>query len=368
MLDTISMAEKLQGDYRLVFEKADMYSTVSGSGDQNIEDDRLMNLFDLLIEAQHEGKPVEKIVGNDIEAFCKEYFIHEEEPEKWYISFPKNVYHFVRWVAILSLIDLLLPAEGETIFTMTINTVPFFLGLILGLILTFVNSNVLKPAISKSNKIKPIALYGVILLLFLGGVIGSVFIFEKYNLEISALGVFAVSLGYVVIYLVIRSIYRYRKFGTIQNGTKEEIKKRKEEKKAKKEFNAQLNDDFSIGLHKKSMAKFYQKKQKKALKKNKEYTFEDYAARIRKEFNQTKKSNRITICIFIALVLILTVIQMFVSDPLDALLYGLILSVVEFPICLWTVKSTTQNNQFRMHIIEECEKQGIDIVEYAQMK
>ena len=71
MLDTISMAEKLQGDYRLVFEKADMYSTVSGSGDQNIEDDRLMNLFDLLIEAQHEGKPVEKIVGNDIEAFCK---------------------------------------------------------------------------------------------------------------------------------------------------------------------------------------------------------------------------------------------------------------------------------------------------------
>ena len=30
MLDTISMADKLKGDYRKVFEKADMYSSVAG--------------------------------------------------------------------------------------------------------------------------------------------------------------------------------------------------------------------------------------------------------------------------------------------------------------------------------------------------
>lgn len=40
MLDTISMAEKLKGDYRKVFEKADMYSTIA-SGNEDVNDESL---------------------------------------------------------------------------------------------------------------------------------------------------------------------------------------------------------------------------------------------------------------------------------------------------------------------------------------
>lgn len=367
MLDTISMAEKLHGDYRFVFEKADMYSTLTVN-DNDLEDDRLMDLYDLLMEAQHEGKPVEKIVGTDIESFCQAYFKPEEEPEKWYVTLPKSIYTFTRWVTIVTLLNLLLPAEGETIFSMTIDAVPFFIGLALGLVLVFVYSNVFKPGIFKSKKIRPIVLYFMILVLFIGGMIGMLLLFDKYDLEVSALGSFAISTGYMIVYLIIRSIYRYRKFGTFQNGTKEEIQRLKDEKKAKKEFNAQLNNDFALGLHKKAMAKYYRKLQRRNLKKNQEYTFADYAARIRKEFNQTKQTNRITILLFVMLVLSLTIIQMFISNPVDALLFGLLLSVVEFPICRWVVKSTTQNNQYRMQIIEECEKQEIDILEYAEQK
>lgn len=36
MLDTISMAEKLRGDYRKVFEKADMYCVISSENEQQL--------------------------------------------------------------------------------------------------------------------------------------------------------------------------------------------------------------------------------------------------------------------------------------------------------------------------------------------
>lgn len=86
MLDTLSMAEKLKGDYRKVFEKADMYSILS-SENEEAGDEKMMNLYDLLLEAQSNEKPVEKIVGTDIETFCKDYFKVEQDAKE------KKIYH-----------------------------------------------------------------------------------------------------------------------------------------------------------------------------------------------------------------------------------------------------------------------------------
>ena len=81
MLDTISMAEKLRGDYRKAFEKADMYCVIS-SENEEAADDKMMNLYDCLLEAQNNEKPIEKIIGKDIEKFCKEYFKTDKEEKK----------------------------------------------------------------------------------------------------------------------------------------------------------------------------------------------------------------------------------------------------------------------------------------------
>lgn len=89
MLDTISMADKLKGDYRKVFEKADMYATVAG-GEVETQDEKMMNLFDLLMQAQYEEKPIDKIVGSDIEEFCMNYFSQEEENKE------NGILHFLK--------------------------------------------------------------------------------------------------------------------------------------------------------------------------------------------------------------------------------------------------------------------------------
>ena len=80
MLDTIAMAAQLEGEYKIVFEKADMYGTLEKCSDENIRDDKMMNLYDLLLQAQMDKTPVSKIIGEDIEEFCKSYF--KEEAEK----------------------------------------------------------------------------------------------------------------------------------------------------------------------------------------------------------------------------------------------------------------------------------------------
>ncbi len=54
-INAVEMAEQLKGRYREVFERADLYGTLNGF-EQEVLEDKLMNLYDLLMEAQHEEK------------------------------------------------------------------------------------------------------------------------------------------------------------------------------------------------------------------------------------------------------------------------------------------------------------------------
>ena len=59
--------------------------------------EKIMNLYDLLLQAQEENKPVEKIIGNNLEAFCKEYFAPiEEAKKKWYVFLTEGLYRIFK--------------------------------------------------------------------------------------------------------------------------------------------------------------------------------------------------------------------------------------------------------------------------------
>ncbi|MCM1159542.1 MAG: DUF1048 domain-containing protein [Bacteroidales bacterium] len=68
---TISM--KLKGEYLKVFEEVEAYTMIKNyAGEGN--DDLMMNLLDMLLTAQEDGKEPEKIIGSDVKKFCEEYF------------------------------------------------------------------------------------------------------------------------------------------------------------------------------------------------------------------------------------------------------------------------------------------------------
>lgn len=64
--------DKLQGEYMEVFQKIDRY-VLTKNIDHDTMDTQMGELLDAFLLAQEEGKPVENIVGNDLEKFCKNF-------------------------------------------------------------------------------------------------------------------------------------------------------------------------------------------------------------------------------------------------------------------------------------------------------
>lgn len=62
--------EKLNTEYKTAFERIEAY-VFTCAVDENTREERLNELLDMFLTAQIEGRPVEKIVGKDIEKFSE---------------------------------------------------------------------------------------------------------------------------------------------------------------------------------------------------------------------------------------------------------------------------------------------------------
>lgn len=63
---------------------------------------------------------------------------------------------------------------------------------------------------------------------------------------------------------------------------------------------------------------------------------------------------------------VLSSFEMINNNVYEGLIYGLLLVAVEIPIYLFTKKTVERNCQFGVQIIEDCERKGVDIVEYLK--
>lgn len=362
MLDTLSMAEQLCGEYREAFEKADVYSTMETGADA-VSEDKLMELYDSLMEAQKDGVPVEKIIGNDMEAFCKMFFEEEEEPVKPLIKFAMGVYNFAMIITIFTTLDILLREEGTDWRTMNSDLLPFIGGVGVGFILSLFFEYAIKPMIFKSKKLKPIAYYVIILVSYVGSIILAVVLVGDMDINVRSVWLLIPCVIYVVIYLVIRSIWRYQKYGTIKNIHKES----KEDKKIKKEFNKELNEKSTEGIVVEALSKRYERICKKKAKKNQKYTYEKFDERIRKEEERMKVIDKLIALLFIGMVLVPTLDTIINESIVDGLILGVILAVLEFAIYRFFSKASKEGSEARLEILDQCKEWEITIVEYTKM-
>ncbi len=361
MLDTLSMAEQLRGEYREAFEKADVYSTMETGADA-VSEDKLMELYDSLTEAQKDGVPVEKIIGKDMEAFCKMFFEEEEEPVKPLVKFTMEIYFIARIMAVFTILDILLREEGTDWRTMDSNLLPFLGGVGVGFILSLFFEYALKPMIFKNKKMKPIAYYGIIVGSYVGSIILAVVLVGDLNIGIRSLWLLISCVIYIVVYLIVRSIWRYQKYGTIKNIHKES----KEDKKIKKEFNKELNEKSTEHIVVEALSKRYSKICKKKAKKNQEYTYEEFDEKVRKEESRMKIVDKFMVLLYIAIVLVPTVDSIINESVIDGLILGAILAVLEFAIYRFFSKASKEGSDARLGVLDQCKEQGITIVEYVE--
>ncbi len=349
------MTERLRGEYREVFEKTELYGTFSEVNTE-VQEDLMLNLYDLLLTAQQEEKPVEKIIGPDMEKFCKEYFQNYDWRERMKY-FPVNLYRLMRVVFILEMMDLFLLEENVDLFHAQSDIAPYLGGFGLSLVFTMIADIFIRPMIFRC-KIKPVIYYVGFLLVWAGAIFLCIKLTDGMILSIPMFPILLVSGIYNVAYLFVRSVWRYRHYGSIRRPPSEA-----------KQFEHSAEKAFMEQVMLETMVKRYKSRNKRLEKKGrKSLTPGEYTEQVRGEYEKLQHSWKWEIVIFAAIILPSVIFTALSSTLLDTILFALVIIVVESGIFWFIFNTEKNNNQTRKTILDACDDEGISVIEYAMRK
>lgn len=357
MIDTLAMANLLKGEYKEAFTKIDMFGSM-GNVDMDIYEDRIMNLYDMFVEAQEEGMPVEKIIGKDIEGFCKAYYNCSEE-KKWYVDVLKRFCNIMTIIFVYCLLETFWVREDKIVFFEDrINIMPIVVGLIVGFILVGLGKLINKQVTFKKEKVNPMPYSILLLVVFVVGVIFAPLFKDDINISVP-LGVTTIVSGaitgiYMLTIIIIKLINR------------DKNKLLKEEKAQRKEVLDEIEFRAGIKDVADGMATRYNRKLKKYQKKGKDYTHNEFIQSIRKEIKDEKQYNIVVGIILLVFVGINVVKCFFEAEPIPYIVFTAIMIVAEIFIYKWFVKFNREQSMSYEIILEDCQKRDITITEYVE--
>ncbi len=357
MIDTLAMANLLKGEYKEAFTKIDMFGSM-GNVNMDIYEDRILNLYDMFVEAQEEGKPVEKIIGKDIEGFCKAYYNCCEE-KKWYVDVLKRFCNIMTIIFVYCMLETLWVREDKIVFFEDrINIMPIVVGLIVGFILVGLGKLINKQVTFKKEKVNPAPYSILLLVVFVVGVIFAPLFKDDINISLP-LGVTTIVSGAITgIYLLTIIIIK------VANRDKNRLLK--EEKEQRKEVLDEIEFRAGIKDVADGMVTRYNKKVKKHQKKGKTYTYDEFIQSIRKEMKDEKQYNIIVGAILIIWAGINVVKCFFETEPIPYIVFTVIMIVAEIFIYKWFIKFNKEQTLSYEIILGECEKRGITVAEYVK--
>lgn len=361
MIDYTAMAEQLSGEYRTVFEKTELYSDMNGVP-EDIKADKLMNLLDLLMTAEAEQKPSTDIIGTDIDRFCKEYFADYNIHDK-IMEIPEKIYEVSWGLLVILIMDILLREQStKNILYMKSDLTPIIGGLLLGVLLTILFKYLIGPIIYRSKKIPSIIFYVLVLLLFVVSVGATAHFISDRKIPVSSFPFLVAAGSYTVIYLIIRSVSRYRKTGSIRK-PKPAAPGFEFHPFHPKESAQSLNME---NVTQEALVKRYQRINKKRSRKNQPVmTTQEFIDKVRKEDAIVNP-----ICIWsLAIVQIYLGANIVIGDvrssgfDFGTIVLLIIVFAVYIPLFQWTRHGITQSARRRDRILASWETQDITILE-----
>lgn len=352
------METQLDGSYRKVFERAQLYAAMKNI-DTDFMDERLSELFDMLVTAQAENKPAERIVGKDTDAFCRDMFEDFTLGERLR-SLPKREFTFMVLLFALSLIELYTESSLAEFFSFKVNVLPYISGLIIGTVMVLISSGIILPAAYKrQNKISDT--WSVIMIMvFLVLIIGSVAVSNKFDLRLMMPGapLILISGGYVLVYLAVSSLLRYKKYGTIFDEQK------RMRKKAYSTRQLSGIAPFATEVEIKLM-QIWRKKCDKLISKGR-YTPETVIEQFKKDERMNDIVDKGIFRFYIVLYISAVIGTCFDGESTlsDTLVFAAVLGVVEFFLYRFFAKAFKDGAAVRKHIIADAEKSGLSMPDY----
>ncbi len=352
-MDINVLGTQLKGEYREVFESAQVYATL-----KNIENafsqDKMLELYDLLITAQNDGKPVNKLVGSDVNKFCKDYFSDYTIVERLRFM-PVSLYRVSWFVFIIELIELFAADNPlKDFFTVKADMSGYGAGMLVAALAYLITDAVIIPVYNRNKKIKPWVWYGAVLVLIAAFIIASVNLSSRLTLMLPVWPFLLASALYIMAYIIVRAIWRYRNYGSILNT-------RKQLEQDSYYRNLEDRDIEKIVLE--AWQKQFARRQKKGRS-----TAEGYLDELKKnEALEEKMLKYFTPIIYVALC-VFAVVQVASegSGVLDTLFFAALISAVAFLVYRWIYKIEAKNAALRKKHIARCEQQGLTMPEYLE--
>ncbi len=349
--------DKLEGEYKDAFRQIELYATMQQI-DSNTENEMLMEIIDILLSAQEHKKPVEKIIGNDIEQFCEDFF----KEHKWYHrvrDINEKLYTLMWFMFVFEILNLL-GTEGTIINNL--NTPSdigyYFLGFAEGVIIFAVLGLILKPLIFKFKWLSMGKVFIIDLVVTLLAVFGILFLIGGADLfVVPAWASILIPFAYIVVYIICRAIKRYRHHGTIF----------KEKLPGEKGFwgmvKEQAFNDHLAGEYKKRYDKINQKRSKK----NKpSMTGEEFTEKIRREHKLSKATGKPVVALLIIMLIVIIVMVMIDDGIANGLFCMVVLAIAELP-AMFIFWAGFAGDKEREILFQECEKYNLTIPAYAEM-
>ena len=352
--------DQLTGEYQAVFDKIMLYGGVSLINSELYED-MMMDLLDLFLTAQQEGKSVEKLVGGNVEKFCKNYFGHYTPWAFWddIKRLPARYVSLAWFIFGFELISLLLElgkigSQGG-IWKLETDMGPYLLGFLCGIVGSVLLAVAVKPLVFRIKGFTTGKYEALLLLLLAGSLVLFLWLDAFPAIPSPVWLVLLITGGYLLCYYCVRGYRNRKQYGTF----------RKPRETEKISFWKKLSEDVDREIPAR-LKKRYEAENRKLAKKGKpERTPEEYMDTLRKELRFEKVVNAVAMALVFVFCMYLAVSEMIQASIANGLFLMAVLLIFEIPIWRVILKGIRGKGRKAM-LIARCDERGITVMEYAE--
>lgn len=347
---------KLKGEYKAFFEAVENYGIMKNVEGLQMED-AMSSLLDTLLTAQEKGESVESVCGNDVDAFCKEYFGEQNAVKNYMVRIPETLYYLSLGLLLFGLLDLSCVEHLRDIFTVTSDLSGMFIGYLISLAVTGILC-VLMKLFDRNQKIKWWQ-FGIIDLILCIAIMTTWVLKFHAEWKFPTLYLMGVTLIYTVGFKAHQLYRRYQRNGSIF--------KTEEEKALSplRVFRDTLNETSRGG----EMEREYLKNQLKIYKKKHEktgITEEEYDVKLDKETYWMEMENKYMWVLFVVLVGVAVLTTGRGSTLWDTVLFGVILCVIEFGVYKSIMTMMKSAVEMRKTVSERAKSMEMTTIGYAR--
>lgn len=331
--------DKLEGEYRETFQGIEAY-IIGISGDDDTKEEKMSTLLDLFLNAQEDGKPVQKLVGKNVKNFCDIYFA-DITWKNWIIEFADTVKTLAWFLFVLGMIDLAIAFLSVGIGDLSAFSEELGEDDIGSLIIIFMSSYIIsritasaaRQLLFKMKKISYRAMWWIQILIGLMITVLVLLLAFHFASEVRIpiwVEVMGSAIYLILYYILNRKRVAERKKGKI---------------KMSDQIEAQIEEQYPAVM----MDTFRSKNKWRRKFHRPELTMEEYKQLVKKNNEKNKKYRFCIFYVFTAVIVVAITIGMAVTGQFESLFDGIcfffVLTIVEYAIMIPMGRFSKKNTE-----------------------